>query len=144
MRPGRGETRAADLLVVGGTVLTMDAAAAVIPRGGVAIRGGRILEVGRGSLLKKRYRARRVLDAEGRLVLPGLVNAHTHIAMTLFRGVRDDEDLLTWLTKYMFPLEARFVSPDFVRTGALLGCWELIASGTTTFADGFFFEEEVA
>jgi 5-methylthioadenosine/S-adenosylhomocysteine deaminase len=142
--PGRGERRAADLLVLGGTVLTMDASRTVIARGGVAIRGGRILEVGRGSVLKGRYRARRVIDAADRLVLPGLVNAHTHVAMTLFRGVRDDEDLMTWLTKYMFPLEARFVSPGFVRTGALLGCWEMIASGTTTFADGFFFEEEVA
>ena len=64
--------------------------------------------------------------------------------MTLLWGVRDDRDLLTWLTKYIFPLEERFVSPGFVRCGALLACWEMIASGTTTFADGYFFEEEVA
>ena len=134
----------ADLLVLGGTVLTMDAGGRVIAPGAVAVGDGRILAVGSRSALERRYAARRVLDASGRLVLPGLVNAHTHVAMTLFRGVRDDEDLITWLTKYMFPLEARFVSPDFVRTGALLGCWEMIASGTTTFADGYFYEEEVA
>lgn len=142
--PGPSSGQRTDLLLLGGTVLTMDAEATVIPQGAVAVRDGRILEVGKRSVLQRRYAARRVLDAKGRLVLPGLVNAHTHVAMTLFRGVRDDEDLMTWLTKYMFPLEARFVSPDFVRTGALLGCWEMIASGTTTFADGFFFEEEVA
>ncbi|MFN2385434.1 MAG: amidohydrolase family protein [Thermoanaerobaculia bacterium] len=144
MKPARKKRSTADLLILGGTVLTMDAAATVIPQGAVAVRDGRLLEVGRRGVLERRYSARRVLDAEGRLVLPGLVNAHTHVAMTLFRGVRDDEDLITWLTKYMFPLEARFVSPAFVRAGALLGCWEMIASGTTTFADGFFFEEEVA
>jgi 5-methylthioadenosine/S-adenosylhomocysteine deaminase len=129
---------------LGGMVLTMDAADRVIPRGGVAVRGGRILEVGPRQVLARRYRARRVLDVSGRIILPGLVNAHTHAAMTLFRGVRDDEDLMTWLTKYMFPLEARFVSPQFVRAGARLACWEMIASGTTTFGDGYFFEEEVA
>ena len=144
MKAARKELSDADLLVLGGTVLTMDAAATMISQGGVAVRDGRILEVGKSAVLQRRYAARRVLDAEGRLVLPGLVNAHTHAAMTLFRGVRDDEDLMTWLTTYMFPLEARFVSPQFVRAGALLACWEMIASGTTTFADGYFFEEEVA
>lgn len=130
--------------MLGGTVLTMDAAYRAIARGAVAIRGGRILEVGSRGSVSRRYEARRVVDAAGQLILPGLVNAHTHVAMTLLRGVRDDQELMTWLTKYMFPLEARFVAPDFVRWGALLGCWEMIASGTTTFADGYFFEEEVA
>ena len=115
-----------------------------IADGAVAIGGGRILGVGRRAAVARRWRARRTLDATGRLVLPGLVNAHTHAAMTLLRGVRDDCDLLTWLTKYVFPLEARFVRPAFVRAGALLACWEMIASGTTSFADGYFFEEEVA
>jgi 5-methylthioadenosine/S-adenosylhomocysteine deaminase len=100
--------------------------------------------VGPSRKLERRYRARRRIDARGHLVLPGLVNAHTHVAMTLLRGVKDDQELMTWLTKYMFPLEARFVSPKFVRCGSLLACWEMIASGTTTFADGYFFEEEVA
>jgi 5-methylthioadenosine/S-adenosylhomocysteine deaminase len=134
----------ADLLVSGGTVLTLDAADTILADGAIAIRDGRIASVGPRRSLERRYRARRTLDAKGHLVLPGLINAHTHVAQTLFRGVKDDVELMTWLTKSMFPLEARFVSPRFVRAGALLACWEMIASGTTTFADGYFFEEEVA
>ena len=122
----------------------MDPAGTVLPNGAVAMREGRILAVGSRRQIERRYRSQRRIEARGRLILPGLVNAHTHAAMTLFRGVRDDQDLMTWLTKYMFPLEARFVSPEFVRAGALLACWEMIASGTTTFADGYFFEEQVA
>jgi len=134
----------ADLIVLGGTVLTLDAQENVLPDGAVAIRDGRILAVGQRRQIERRYRSRRRLEARGHLILPGLVNAHTHVAMTLFRGVKDDQELMTWLQKYMFPLEARFVSPEFVRSGARLACWEMIASGTTTFADGYFFEEAVA
>ncbi|MBI2955751.1 MAG: amidohydrolase [Acidobacteria bacterium] len=135
---------AVDLLVRGGTVLSLDAENSIYGDGAVALRGDRIVAVGPRRELERRCRARRVLDCAGRLILPGLVNAHTHAPMTLFRGVSDDQELLTWLQKYMFPLEARFVSPEFVRWGARLACWEMIASGTTTFADGYFFEEEVA
>jgi len=134
----------ADLIVAGGTVLTIDPRDTVIADGAVAIRGGTIVAVGPRKKIERRYHARRTIEAGGGLVLPGLVNAHTHAAMTLLRGVRDDVDLLTWLEKFMFPLEKRFVSPDFVRWGTRLACWEMIASGTTTFADGYFFEEEVA
>ena len=134
----------ADLLVLGGTVLTVDAHDTVITDGAVAIRDGAIVEVGARARLERRFRARRSIDARGRLVLPGFVNAHTHAPMTLLRGVKDDVDLMTWLEKYMFPLERRFVTREFVRWGTLLACWEMIASGTTTFADGYFFEEEVA
>jgi 5-methylthioadenosine/S-adenosylhomocysteine deaminase len=138
------EPEPADLLISGGSVLTLDASDTVVAGGAVAIRGGRILAVGPRRPIERRYRARRTVDASGHLVLPGLVNAHTHAAMTLFRGVRDDCDLMTWLTKFLFPLEARFVSPRFVRCGARLACWEMIASGSTTFADGYFFQEETA
>ena len=134
----------ADRIVAGGTVLTIDARDTVTADGAVAIRGGTIVAVGPRKKIERRYHARRTIEAGGGLVLPGLVNAHTHAAMTLLRGVRDDVDLLTWLEKFMFPLEKRFVSPDFVRWGTRLACWEIIASGTTTFADGYFFEEEVA
>jgi len=133
-----------DLLVSGGTILTIDPGDAVIDDGAVAVRAGRIVAVGPRRKVERRCRPRRRIDARGHLVLPGLINAHTHVAMTLLRGVKDDQELMTWLTKYMFPLEARFVSPAFVRWGARLACWEMIASGTTTFADGYFFEEEVA
>ena len=134
----------ADLLVLGGTVLTVDAHDTIVPDGAVAIRGGAIAAVGPRKRIERRFRARRTIDARGGLILPGFVNAHTHAPMTLLRGIRDDVDLMTWLEKFMFPLEARFVSPEFVRWGTRLACWEMIASGTTTFADGYFFEEEVA
>jgi 5-methylthioadenosine/S-adenosylhomocysteine deaminase len=147
-RRRRGSTaesfEAVDLIVSGGTILTIDAADSVIADGAVAVRGGRIVALGRRRAVERGFRARHRVEATGHLVLPGLINAHTHVAMTLLRGVKDDQELMTWLTKYMFPLEARFVSPDFVRWGALLACWEMIASGTTAFADGYFFEEEVA
>ena len=134
----------ADLLILGGTVLTIDAQDTIYSDGAVAIRKDRIAAVGPRRDIERRYCARRILDARAHLILPGLVNAHTHVAMTLFRGVSDDQELMTWLEKYMFPLEARFVTADFVSWGARLACWEMIASGTTTFADGYFFEEAVA
>ena len=122
----------------------MDARDAVVPDGAVAIGDGVILAVGPRASVEKRFGARRTIDAAGSLVLPGFVNAHTHAPMTLLRGVRDDAELMTWLEKYMFPLEARLARPGFVRWGALLACWEMIASGTTTFVDGYFYEQEVA
>jgi len=134
----------ADLIVAGGTVLTVDLQDTVVPDGAIAIRDGGIVAVGPRSKVERLYRARKSIDARGKLVLPGLVNAHTHAAMSLLRGVQDDVDLMTWLEKYVFPLERRFVSREFVRWGTRLACWEMIASGTTTFADGYFFEEEVA
>ena len=136
--------RRADLLVVGGTVVTMDAGETVIPNGALAIFQGAIAAVGTRRSIESKFRARRSIDARGGLILPGLVNAHTHAPMTLLRGIKDDVDLMTWLTKYMFPIEKRFASPEFVRWGARLACWEMIASGTTTFGDGYFYEEEVA
>lgn len=141
--PSRKPERA-DLLIGGGTVLTVDSRDTIYRDGAVALLGNRIVAVGPRREVEHRYRARHALDARGCLVLPGLVNAHTHAAMTLFRGVSDDQELITWLEKHMFPLEARFVTADFVRWGARLACWEMIASGTTTFADGYFFEEAVA
>ena len=122
----------------------MDARDAVVPNGAVAIGDGAILAVGPRANVEKRFGARRTIDAANSLVLPGFVNAHTHAPMTLLRGVRDDAELMTWLEKYMFPLEARLARPGFVRWGALLACWEMIASGTTTFVDGYFFEDDVA
>ena len=136
----RAEAERADLLVAGGTVLTVDAHDTIFPDGAVAIRDGTIAAVGPRKAIERRFRARRAIDAAGGFILPGFVNAHTHAAMTLLRGIRDDVDLMTWLEKFMFPLEARFVSPEFVRWGSRLACWEMIASGTTTFADGYFFE----
>src|SRR3970040_1071462 len=120
-RPAAPLPEPVDLLVVGGAVLTLDPADTIGPHGAIAIRKEKIVAVGPRRELERRYRPRRRLDARDRLILPGLVNAHTHAAMTLFRGVSDDQELLTWLEKYMFPLEAPFVSPPFCRLGTRLG-----------------------
>ena len=140
--PQSGES--VDLLVTGGTVVTMDAERRVIEEGAVAIRGERIVAVGPASELERKYRPRRLLRAEGRLILPGLVNTHTHAAMALYRGVADDVVLETWLRDYIFPLEAKLTTAEFVYWGTKLAAWEMILGGTTTFVDMYYFEDEVA
>ncbi|MCA1636250.1 MAG: amidohydrolase [Acidobacteria bacterium] len=133
-----------DLLVTGGTIVTMDKERRVIEDGAVAVEGGRIVAVGKRSEVERRYAAAEVIDARGRAVIPGLVNAHTHIPMTLFRGIADDLDLNEWLTKFIFPAEAKNVTEDFVRTGTQLGLAEMIRGGTTTYCDMYYFEDAVA
>jgi 5-methylthioadenosine/S-adenosylhomocysteine deaminase len=131
-----------DLLVRGGTVVTMDGAERVLVGGSVAVRGDRIEAVlAAGEPLPE---ARETLVAEGHLVIPGLVNAHGHVPMILLRGFADDLPLLDWLNKVVFPAEARHVDPDFVYWGTLLACLEMVRSGTTTFADMYYFEDDVA
>ncbi|RJR41426.1 MAG: amidohydrolase [Desulfobacteraceae bacterium] len=114
----------------------------VVPGGCLAITGDRISYVGEEKNLPTPS-AKRVIDAGGGIVLPGLVNGHTHASMTLFRGLADDLPLMEWLNNYIFPIE-RKMDNDFVKTGALLACAEMILSGTTTFCDMYLFEEEVA
>jgi 5-methylthioadenosine/S-adenosylhomocysteine deaminase len=133
-----------DLIVSGGTVVTMDAGRRVIEDGAVAIERGRIVAVGKRDELVRRYTAREVIDARGRAVIPGLVNGHTHVPMVLFRGIADDLDLQEWLTKYIFPAEAKNVTEDFVRAGTQLGLAEMIRGGTTTYCDMYYFEDAVA
>jgi 5-methylthioadenosine/S-adenosylhomocysteine deaminase len=133
-----------DLIVSGGTVVTMDASRRVIEDGAVAVEGGRIVAVGKRSDIVRQYGAREVINATGRAVIPGLVNGHTHVPMTLFRGIADDLDLQEWLTKYIFPAEAKNVDEEFVRAGARLGLAEMIRGGTTTFCDMYYFEDAIA
>lgn len=133
-----------DLVIVGGAVVTMDAPHAVYDPGAVAIRGDRIVAVGPAGAVVRDYRARRTLLARGRIILPGLINGHTHTAMTLFRGLADDVSLQDWLEKYIFPAEAKNVDAEFVRWGTRLACLEMIRGGTTTFVDMYYFEDEVA
>ena len=109
-----------DLVVRNGTVVTVDGSRRVIPRGAVAVEGGRIAAVGTEAEVDAGFRARQVLDAHGGIVMPGLVNAHTHAAMVLFRGVADDLKLMEWLQKYIFPAEKENVTADFVRAGTRL------------------------
>ena len=134
-----------DLLITGGTVVTMDGERRIFDNGFVAIRGERIIAVGDAARLKaKGYQARQTIDARGKLVLPGLVNAHTHIPMSLFRGIADDLNLQDWLTKYIFPAEAKNVTREFVVAGTQLGLAEMIRGGITTYADMYYFEDAIA
>ena len=133
-----------DIIIRGGTVVTMDGSHRVIEQGGVAIKKGRIVEVGKTAEIDRKYAAREVVNAAGKVVIPGLINGHTHVPMTLFRGIADDLDLQEWLTKYIFPAEAKNVTEDFVRVGARLGLAEMIRSGTTTYCDMYYFEDAIA
>jgi 5-methylthioadenosine/S-adenosylhomocysteine deaminase len=125
-------------------VITEDAQHRVIENGAVAIRADRILAVGTKAEIDARFQAKQRLDRPDAILAPGLINTHTHAAMSLFRGIADDLNLQDWLAKYIFPAEAKNVSPDFVRWGTRLGCLEMLLGGTTTFTDMYYFEDVVA
>jgi 5-methylthioadenosine/S-adenosylhomocysteine deaminase len=133
-----------DLIVTGGIVATMDGARAIYQDGSVAIRGDSIVAAGPRAEIESRYRAPEVVDAEHHLVLPGFINGHTHVPMTLFRGLHDDVTLSDWLYKYIFPAEAKNVNEQFVRWGTRLAAAEQIRAGVTTFADMYYFEDAIA
>jgi 5-methylthioadenosine/S-adenosylhomocysteine deaminase len=133
-----------DLLVLGGIVLTMDAGRTVLADGGIAVRDGAIVAVGPRDAIARAHTAATVVEARGDLVIPGLVDGHTHVAMTLFRGLADDLPLHTWLERHVWPAERRFIHPDTVTWGSRLGVAELVRSGVTTLCDMYFFEDEVA
>jgi 5-methylthioadenosine/S-adenosylhomocysteine deaminase len=133
-----------DLLVLGGTIVTMNKSRDVIENGGIAVKGGRIVAVGAAADLRKKYAGRQTVIAAGRMVVPGLINGHTHVPMVLFRGLADDLDLQEWLTKYIFPAEAKNVTEEFVRAGTRLGLAEMIRGGTTTYCDMYYFEDAIA
>lgn len=133
-----------DLLVLGGTIVTMNQNRDVIKDGGVAVKGGRIVAIGSRSEITASYVARQTVQAKGRTIIPGLINGHTHVPMVLFRGLADDLDLQEWLTKYIFPAEAKNVTEEFVRVGTRLGLAEMIRGGTTTYCDMYYFEDAIA
>jgi 5-methylthioadenosine/S-adenosylhomocysteine deaminase len=134
----------ADLLLVNGVVVTLDASWSVFERGAVAVRGRDIIAVGPAEQLAARYQAAEVVDCAGCAIMPGLINAHTHIPMSLLRGLVADIQLDVWLFGYMFPVESTFVDPNFSYVGSLLSCAEMIRGGTTTFCDMYYFEDQVA
>ena len=140
----RQPAEAVDLLVLGGTIVTMDQARRVIDDGGIAISRGRIVAIGSRADIERGYTSRQRVSATGKVVTPGLINGHTHIPMVLFRGLADDLDLQEWLTKYIFPAEAKNVTEEFVRVGARLGLAEMIRGGTTTYCDMYYFEDAIA
>jgi len=136
--------RQVSLLVTNGIVVTMDGTGRVITGGSVAIDGANIVAVDTVDAIRRQFRASDTIDATGQVVMPGLVNTHTHAPMVLYRGLADDLALMDWLNNYIFPAEAKTVSPEFVRAGTRLAALEMIESGTTTFADMYYFEEEIA
>ncbi|HXZ20339.1 MAG TPA: amidohydrolase [Candidatus Acidoferrales bacterium] len=133
-----------DLLITGGTVVTMDASHRVLQDGAVAVHETQIVAVGPRSDLESRYPSARRIDARGRIVLPGFINTHTHAAMSLLRGVANDMTLEDWLTQRIFPAEKLNVTEDFCVWGTRLSALEMIEGGTTTFADMYYFEDAVA
>ena len=140
----QGGRRAVSLIVTGGTVLTENDMRQVLAPGAVAINGTDIVDVGTPADIARAIPAAQTIDARDQVVLPGLINTHTHAPMVMFRGLADDLALMDWLQKYIFPAEAKTVSPEFVRTGTRLAALEMIQSGTTTYADMYYFEEEIA
>ena len=133
-----------DLLINGGTIITMDGDRLILEDGAVAVKGDEISRIGFRTDLEKEYTADQTIDARGKLVLPGFINGHTHVPMTLFRGLHDDVTLDEWLHKYIFPAEAKNVTEEFVRWGTRLAAAEQIRGGITTFADMYYFEDAVA
>jgi len=136
--------RPISLIVVGGTVVTENATHDVLTPGAVAIDANEIVDVGAPDAIALKYRAVDTITVRDQIVLPGLVNTHTHAPMVMYRGLADDLALMDWLNKYIFPAEAKTVSPEMVRIGTRLAALEMIESGTTTFADMYYFEEEIA
>lgn len=132
-----------DQILSGGTVVTMNAAYDIIDNGAVAITGDSIVAVGSAEAIRRDYTADETVDCIGQVIMPGLVNAHTHIPMTLLRGLNDDLRLDVWLG-YLMPVEREFVTPEFVQLGTQIACAEMIRSGITTFADMYYFEEDIA
>lgn len=132
-----------DVLLLGGTAVTMNTEYAVYTDAGIAIRGDSLAAVGPAAQIQAAYTAAETVDCSGLVLMPGLVNAHTHIPMTLLRGLNDDLRLDVWLG-YLMPLEREFVTPEFVKLGTQIACAEMIRSGVTTFADMYYFEDEIA
>ena len=139
-----GDERRIDLVVNGDVVVTMDAAMTVHTGAAVAIDDGVIVAIGPAAEIAAAYPAEETLDGLNRVVMPGLVNGHSHAAMTLLRGVADDLALMDWLQNYIFPAEVEFVDAEFVRIGTELACWEMIRGGTTTFVDMYYYPDTIA
>src|SRR5436853_768968 len=136
--------RRVSLIVTGGTVITQSAAHRILAPGALAIDGTDIVDVDTPAAIAAKYQPADAIDARDQIILPGLINTHSHAPMVMYRGLADDLALMDWLQKYIFPAEAKTVSPELVRVGTRLAALEMIESGTTTFADMYYFEEEIA
>jgi len=133
-----------DTVIHNCTIITVNPEFEIIEYGIICIRNGRIEQISTQNHDQELPDSNDVIDAKGGIVMPGLVNTHTHLPMTLFRGLADDLPLDKWLNEHIFPAERKHINPESVRTGALLGCAEMLISGTTTCCDGYFLEDNVA
>ncbi len=133
-----------DLIVEGKSIVTMDEHDTIIENGAVAVDDGVIIAIGTHAEIHEQYSAVETLGGDNRVVMPGLVNGHSHAAMTLLRGIADDLELMDWLINYIFPAEVEFVDAEFVRIGTELACWEMIRGGTTTFVDMYYYPDVIA
>jgi len=140
----QSKKEAVDLIVSGATVVTMDGERHIWEVGGLAVKGDALVAVGPAKEILAKYEAPQKIDASDKLIIPGLINGHTHIPMVLMRGIKDDVTLDDWLRKFIFPAEARNVTEEYVRWGSRLALAEMIRSGTTTFADMYYFEDAEA
>lgn len=128
-----------DIVIHNGTVITMNPDFDVLDKGLIGISNGVIKKVAPQKDVVSLPEAQQRIDARGGIIMPGLVNTHTHAPMSLFRGLADDLPLMKWLNEYIFPAEARFINPESVLAASLLSCTEMILSGTTCLCDGYFF-----
>src|SRR5215212_10325221 len=144
MIKGERMTQRVDIILSNALILTMDENLTQYFPGAVAVKGDSILAVGNEDEIKREYSAEETIDCNHKTLMPGLINAHTHAPMSLLRGLADDLRLDVWLMGYMMPVEREFVRPDFVALGTSLACAEMIRSGTTCFADMYYFEQSVA
>lgn len=133
-----------DILITHGYIVTLNKKMEILEDAALAISEGDIVEIGKTTALEKKYTAEKIMDATSKIVMPGLINGHTHIPMTYFRGYADDLVLQDWLQKYIWPAEEKFVKADFVYDAALHGCAELIKNGVTMFNDMYFYSQETA
>jgi 5-methylthioadenosine/S-adenosylhomocysteine deaminase len=143
-QPVFAQKKQADLIIQNGTIVTMDGTKRIIENGAIAVQKGKIVLVGSVAEIKAKFISKQITDATGKLIIPGLINTHTHVPMTLFRGIGGDLDLNDWLTKFIFPAEGKNVTEDFVRVGTQLGLAEFIRGGTTTYCDMYYFEDAIA
>ncbi|MBI9048328.1 MAG: amidohydrolase family protein [Anaerolineaceae bacterium] len=134
----------ADILLKNACILSMDESFQTFYPGAIAIKKDEILAVGEEKEILEKFSADSIIDCNEKVLMPGFVNAHTHVPMTLLRGLADDLRLDVWLLGYMMPVEREYVTPEFVQLGTLLACAEMIKSGITTFADMYYFEDDVA
>jgi 5-methylthioadenosine/S-adenosylhomocysteine deaminase len=144
LKPGTNHQPQADFLIVNAMVVTMDYGYRVYDNGGIAIKDGAILAIGNTEEILSRFNGKEIIDGTKKLVLPGLINTHTHSPMTIFRGYADDLPLKEWLYDHIFPVESEFVTPENVRTGTRLAIAEMLLSGTTTFNDMYYYVDEMA